>query len=48
MWSEEGRAWLTRTWMDPRGFLERYFELLREGRVRGYLFEQQNYVPKTE
>ena len=28
------------------GGLERYFELLKESRVRGYLFEQQNYVPK--
>ncbi|KAI9783894.1 MAG: hypothetical protein M1816_001146 [Peltula sp. TS41687] len=27
---------------------ERYFELLKEGRVRGYLFEQQNYVPKED
>ncbi len=26
--------------------LERYFELLKEAKVRGYLFEQQNYVPK--
>ncbi|MCJ1370159.1 hypothetical protein MMC20_001371 [Loxospora ochrophaea] len=25
---------------------ERYFELLKEGKVKGYLFEQQNYVPK--
>ncbi|RDW84280.1 NADH-ubiquinone oxidoreductase subunit 5 [Coleophoma cylindrospora] len=25
---------------------ERYFELLKESKVRGYLFEQQNYVPK--
>ena len=26
--------------------VERYFELLKDARVRGYLFEQQNYVPK--
>lgn len=25
---------------------ERYFELLKESKVRGYLFEQQNYIPK--
>lgn len=25
---------------------ERYFELLKESKIRGYLFEQQNYVPK--
>jgi len=25
---------------------ERYFELLKESRVKGYLFEQQNYTPK--
>jgi len=25
---------------------ERYFELLKEAKIRGYLFEQQNYVPK--
>ncbi|KAF2460119.1 hypothetical protein BDY21DRAFT_337449 [Lineolata rhizophorae] len=24
---------------------ERYFELLKEGKVRGYLFEQQNITP---
>jgi hypothetical protein len=26
--------------------IERYFELLKESKVKGYLFEQQNYVPK--
>ena len=26
--------------------VERYFELLKESKVRGYLFAQQNYVPK--
>ena len=26
---------------------ERYFELLKESRVRGYLFEQQNIIPKS-
>lgn len=26
---------------------ERYFELLKEARVRGYLFEQQNIIPKS-
>ncbi|MCJ1312851.1 hypothetical protein MMC25_006527 [Agyrium rufum] len=25
---------------------ERYFELLKESKVRGYLFEQQNYITK--
>ncbi|MCJ1249155.1 hypothetical protein MMC30_006378 [Trapelia coarctata] len=25
---------------------ERYLELLKESKVRGYLFQQQNYVPK--
>jgi hypothetical protein len=25
---------------------ERYFDLLKEAKVRGYLFQQQNYVPK--
>ncbi|KAF2400349.1 NADH-ubiquinone oxidoreductase 12 kDa subunit mitochondrial precursor [Trichodelitschia bisporula] len=25
---------------------ERYFELLKDAKVRGYLFEQQNYVSK--
>jgi hypothetical protein len=28
------------------GVLERYFELLKESKVKGYLFQQQNYVPK--
>ena len=26
--------------------IERYFELLKESKIRGHLFEQQNYVPK--
>lgn len=26
--------------------IERYFEALKHAKVRGYLFEQQNYVPK--
>ena len=26
--------------------IERYFELLKESKVRGYLFAQQNYIPK--
>ncbi|KAI9858516.1 MAG: hypothetical protein M1824_004252 [Vezdaea acicularis] len=25
---------------------ERYFELLKDAKIRGYLFEQQNYIPK--
>ncbi|EPE36463.1 hypothetical protein GLAREA_05801 [Glarea lozoyensis ATCC 20868] len=25
---------------------ERYFELLKESKIRGYLFEQGNYIPK--
>lgn len=24
---------------------DRYFELLKESKVKGYLFQQQNYVP---
>lgn len=27
---------------------ERYFRALKEGRVTGYLFPQQNYIPKEE
>ena len=27
---------------------ERYFKALKEGKVTGYLFEQQNYIPKEE
>jgi len=30
----------------PRG-IERYLELLKDSKIRGYLFEQQNYVPKS-
>ncbi|KAI9776574.1 MAG: hypothetical protein M1839_009478 [Geoglossum umbratile] len=30
------------------GLRERYFELLKDSKVRGYLFEQRNYVPKEE
>ena len=26
---------------------ERYLELLKDSKIKGYLFEQQNYVPKT-
>ena len=26
--------------------IDRYFELLKESKVKGYLFQQQNYVPK--
>ncbi|MCJ1414848.1 hypothetical protein MMC32_001177 [Xylographa parallela] len=26
---------------------DRYLELLKESKVRGYLFEQQNYIPKV-
>ena len=26
--------------------LERYLELLQDAKVKGYLFQQQNYVPK--
>ena len=29
-------------------FAERYMELLPHAKIRGYLFEQQNYVPKPE
>lgn len=25
---------------------ERYFELLKDAKVKGYLFAQQNYIPK--
>ncbi|RAL66674.1 hypothetical protein DID88_006356 [Monilinia fructigena] len=27
---------------------DRYFELLKESKIRGYLFEQQNYTKKPE
>lgn len=30
------------------GRVERYFEALKESRVRGYLFQQQNYLPGDE
>ena len=36
-----GRVALT-----DRIYLERYMELLPEAKVRGYLFQQQNYIPK--
>ncbi len=26
--------------------VEKYLDLLQDAKVRGYLFEQQNYVPK--
>lgn len=27
--------------------IERYLELLKDSKIKGYLFEQQNYIPKT-
>ncbi len=27
---------------------ERYFKALKEGKITGYLFPQQNYIPKEE
>lgn len=27
---------------------ERYFKALKEGKVHGYLFEQENIIPKRE
>ncbi|SLM37667.1 nadh-ubiquinone oxidoreductase 12 kda subunit [Lasallia pustulata] len=30
------------------GLRDRYFELLKESKVKGYLFQQQNYVPKDK
>jgi len=27
-------------------FLERYLELLRDAKIKGFMFEMQNYVPK--
>ena len=27
--------------------IDRYLELLKDSKVRGYLFEQQNYIPKA-
>lgn len=30
-----------------RGLSERYYKALHEGKISGYLFEQQNYVPKA-
>jgi len=32
--------------MQADGLIERYFEALKDAKVRGYLFEQQNYVSK--
>lgn len=32
--------------MVTNGVLDRYFELLKESKVRGYLFQQQNYLPE--
>jgi len=40
------RAYLMRSWLTLFSTAERYFELLKESKVKGYLFEQQNYVPK--
>jgi hypothetical protein len=28
------------------GCVERYFELLKDAKVKGYLFAQQNYIEK--
>ncbi|CAF9916015.1 MAG: hypothetical protein ALECFALPRED_010471 [Alectoria fallacina] len=29
-------------------YIERYFEALKDAKIRGYLFQQQNYVPGDE
>lgn len=29
------------------GYIERYFELLKDAKVKGYLFAQQNYVDEA-
>lgn len=42
-WSEEpGRHDVSIT--ADQGDVERYFELLKELKVKGYLFQQQNYI----
>ena len=35
-------------WRMLTSSIERYFKALKEGKVVGYLFEQQNYIPKEE
>jgi hypothetical protein len=30
--------------MANRSYVERYFELLKDAKVKGYLFAQQNYI----
>lgn len=30
------------------GRIERYFEALKDTKIKGFLFEQQNYVPGDE
>lgn len=37
------RAWNTA----DNGYTERYFELLKDAKVKGYLFAQQNYVDEA-
>ena len=29
-------------------YTERYFKAMREGKIVGYMFEQQNYIPKPD
>ena len=28
--------------------IDRYFELLKESKIRGYLFQQQNHLPESK
>jgi len=38
--------WNVRFGADILGFTDRYLEQLKHSKVKGYLFQQQNYVPK--
>ena len=33
---------------NANAYAERYLELLKDGKVKGYLFQQQNYITKSE
>ena len=51
LYAEKGAAEDSLTWLEiaqADWCTARYFEALKEARVTGYLFQQQNYVPGDE
>jgi hypothetical protein len=40
--------WINNEWMlTLLGWIERYLELLKDRKIKGYLFEEKNYFSKS-